>query len=152
MNYCCRLLISSEFCFKACALVRFTNVLTTTTTTTLDVRLVQKHRLQDVFAAVGKFHKICPKTVRNIWKKQRYRFFSKHGVEMSWYQWETTSRAPVDLIVRVFRCRRPAAPEVSLWLSSRLLHRHSRPTQNRTAAACLPTQTARGGYLRLLIE
>ena len=35
-NYCCRLLISLEFCFKACA----------------GVRLVQKHRLQDVYATV----------------------------------------------------------------------------------------------------
>ena len=37
MKYCCRLLISSEYCFKACA---------------LDVCLVQKHRLQDVYATV----------------------------------------------------------------------------------------------------
>jgi len=36
-NYYCRLLISSEFCFKPCA---------------LDVRLMQKHRLQDVYATV----------------------------------------------------------------------------------------------------
>ena len=53
MNYCCRLLISSEFCFKAYA---------------LDVRLVRKHRLQDVYVTVWKFHKICQKTARNIWK------------------------------------------------------------------------------------
>ena len=36
-NYCCRLLICSEFSFKACA---------------VDVRLMQKHRLQDVYAIV----------------------------------------------------------------------------------------------------
>jgi len=35
-NYCCRLLISLEFCFKACA---------------LGVRLVQKRRLQDVYVS-----------------------------------------------------------------------------------------------------
>jgi len=26
------------------------------------------------------FHKNCPKTVRNIWKKEMYYFFSEHGV------------------------------------------------------------------------
>jgi len=36
-NYCCRLLINLDFCFKACAPC---------------VRLVQKHRLQDVYATV----------------------------------------------------------------------------------------------------
>jgi len=36
-NYCRRLLISSEFYFKACA---------------LDVGLMQKHRLQDVYFTV----------------------------------------------------------------------------------------------------
>ena len=36
-DYCCRLLISLEFCFKACA---------------LGVRHVQKHRRQDIYATV----------------------------------------------------------------------------------------------------
>jgi len=37
MDYCCRLLMSLEFCFKACA---------------LGVRLVQKRRRQGVYAIV----------------------------------------------------------------------------------------------------
>jgi len=59
-NYCCRLLISLEFCFKAC---------------TLGVCLMQKHRLQDVYATVWKFHKICKKTVRNMKKNNYVTFF-----------------------------------------------------------------------------
>jgi len=32
-----------------------------------------------------KFHKLCPKTVRNIWKKQMYHLFSEHGIDLSIY-------------------------------------------------------------------
>ena len=43
---------------------------------------MQKHRLQDVYAVVWKFHKICPKNCEKYMKKKQiYHFFSEHGVE-----------------------------------------------------------------------
>jgi len=68
-NYCCRLLINLDFCFEACALC---------------VCLVQKHRLQDVYATVlwhcqSAADQSCPILCYDFYKKH-HNYVTPQGI------------------------------------------------------------------------
>ena len=54
------------------------------------VRLMQKHRLQDVYAVVWKFHKICPKNCEKYMKKK---------TNISLFFWTRCRRLSVHVIL-----------------------------------------------------